>query len=60
MSNKAEMLIKGGVKSGVDFKGLVPLLGGMPPKKSVEAIDKANMPKNAPASTASSSGTSDN
>ncbi len=48
------------VKSGVDFKKLVPLHGGMPPKKSIEAIDSANMPKNAPASSATSSGTSDN
>lgn len=35
-------------KSGVDFKDLPPLLGGMPSKKSVEQINAANTPKTAP------------
>lgn len=35
-------------KSGVDFKDLPALHGGMPPKKSVEQIEKVNTPKKAP------------
>jgi hypothetical protein len=37
-------------KSGVDFKELPKLHGGMPPKKSLEQIDSANTPKKAPKS----------
>lgn len=37
-------------KSGVDFKELPALNGGMPPKKSVEAINSENTPKSAPKS----------
>lgn len=43
---------KSSVKSGTDFKQQAALNDGMPPKKSVEAIDKENMPKSAPKSTA--------
>jgi len=42
------MKVKWDNKSGVDFKEVPALCGGMPSKKSVEAIDKANMPKSAP------------
>lgn len=35
-------------KSGVDFKKMPALCGGMPPKKGVEAIEKENTPKKAP------------
>ena len=45
-----------GCKSGVQFDKLAPILGGMPPKKGVEEIDKANMPKNAPESYAPGTG----
>lgn len=41
-------------KSGVQFDKLAPLLGGMPPKKDIDAIDKANMPTDAPGSYAAS------
>lgn len=38
-------------KSGTDFKGeYLKLHGGLPPKKSVEQIDKVNTPKKAPSS----------
>lgn len=42
---------KSDFKSGVVNKQLVPLLGGQPPKKNVEEIDKVNRPKTAPGST---------
>lgn len=38
------------IKSGVTNKNFVPTLGGNPPKKSVEEIDKVNKPKTAPGS----------
>jgi hypothetical protein len=38
------------IKSGVTNKAYVPLIGGNPPKKSVEEIDKVNKPKSAPGS----------
>lgn len=37
-------------KSGVTNKSYVEQLGGYPEKKTVEQIDKVNMPKNAPGS----------
>lgn len=44
--------VKWDQKSGTDFKGeYLTMNGGLPPKKSVEAIDKANTPKKAPNST---------
>lgn len=39
------------VKSGVTNTGYVPILGGNPPKKNVEEIDRVNRPKKAPGST---------
>ena len=42
--------VKWSQKSGVDFKDLPALHGGMPPKKSVEQINSANTPKKAPKS----------
>lgn len=44
-----------GCESGVQFDKLQTVLGGMPPKKSVDEIDKANMPENAPGSYSPSS-----
>lgn len=42
---------KASVKSGVDFKEFgSTTLGGIPPRKDVEAIDKVNTPKDAPRS----------
>lgn len=37
-------------KSGVKNTSYVEQLGGYPSKKTVEEIDKVNMPKNAPGS----------
>lgn len=37
-------------KSGVTNKDYVSQLGGNPPKKSVEEIERVNTPKNAPGS----------
>lgn len=39
------------IKSGVTNKNFVPVIGGQPPKKSVEEIEKVNKPKTAPGST---------
>ena len=44
------MKAKYGNKSGVDFKAMPALCGGMPPKKSGTAVEKANTPKKAPKS----------
>lgn len=41
---------KSSVKSGSDFAKQPEIHGGMPAKKSVEAVDKENMPKTAPGS----------
>lgn len=35
---------KGEVKSGTERETYVKTLGGMPPEKKIEAIDKANSP----------------
>lgn len=40
--------VKWDQKSGVDFKEVPSMLGGMPGKKSVEQIEKVNTPKSAP------------
>jgi hypothetical protein len=37
-------------KSGVTNKAYLEQNGGLPPKKSVEEIEKVNTPKNAPGS----------
>ncbi len=44
MSDKEQKVSKGSNKSGVTTKQYVSQLGGFPPKKSVEQIDKANTP----------------
>jgi hypothetical protein len=36
------------VKSGVETPEYTKILGGIPPKKSVDEIDRQNMPKDAP------------
>jgi hypothetical protein len=38
------------VKSGVTNKNYVPIIGGNPPKKSIDEIEKVNKPKTAPGS----------
>lgn len=40
------------VKSGHTHKNFQTVLGGMPPKKSVEEIEKVNTPGKAPGSVA--------
>lgn len=42
---------KSDVKSGNDFKQLPKIMEGMPPKKTVDAIEKENTPKSAPGGT---------
>jgi len=44
-----------GFKSGNQFDKLPSVMGGMPPKKSVDEVDKANMPENAPGSYSATS-----
>jgi hypothetical protein len=39
------------IKSGVTNKNYVPIIGGQPPKKSVDEIEKVNKPKTAPGSS---------
>lgn len=53
MSEKiAPTKAKSDLKSGVDFKSYTAsILGGNPPKKCVEQIEKENTPKKAPGST---------
>jgi hypothetical protein len=41
---KEQKVSKGSNKSGVTTKEYVSQLGGFPPKKSVEEIEKANSP----------------
>ena len=47
MSEKA-IKATSSVKSGVTNVAMVNTCGGMPPKKSVEQIEKVNTPSNAP------------
>ncbi len=44
MSDKEQKVSKGSNKSGMTNKQYATYLGGYPPKKSVEQIDKANTP----------------